>query len=303
MFEEPCRGWADLVLPGHELPRARRHLRQPRGPPPAPAPRRDPARAGRARLDLEARRALRRRALAVRVGRLRRALRADATAASRSARSASRPRCRTRSEAPAAEPARAAGRAQGQGPAPAPLPAALLRPRGRARARARSSSGRAARSSSRPSDARAPRDRERRRRSRVSLERHLARAARAGQRATCAPGVVRIAAEHAGELATRRGGGGASDRALVDLAHQGVPDHQPRPAHVRLHDVARAQGARPDAAPLRPEPRRPVRAAAADRRPGQADPQGDLLPRDRGRRALHRRAGALGLHRARSRSP
>jgi hypothetical protein len=45
------------------------------------------------------------------------------------------------------------------------------------------------------------------------------------------------------------------------------------------------------------EPRRPVRPAAADRRPGQADPQGGFFPA-RGRRALHRRAGALGLHRA-----
>ncbi len=50
--------------PRHELPRARRHLRQPRGPPPAPAPRGDPTRARRAGLDREARRALRRRALA-----------------------------------------------------------------------------------------------------------------------------------------------------------------------------------------------------------------------------------------------
>ena len=44
MFEESFRGIADLVLPGHELPRARRHDRQPRGPAAAPAPRR--ARAG-----------------------------------------------------------------------------------------------------------------------------------------------------------------------------------------------------------------------------------------------------------------
>ena len=48
----------------HELPRARRHVRQPRGPPAAPAPGGHPARPGRAGLAGEARRALRRRALA-----------------------------------------------------------------------------------------------------------------------------------------------------------------------------------------------------------------------------------------------
>ena len=71
MFERPARPLADLVLPGNELPRARRDLRQPRGTPAAPAARRDAAGARRARLDLEARRALRRRALAVHVRGLR----------------------------------------------------------------------------------------------------------------------------------------------------------------------------------------------------------------------------------------
>ena len=60
--------------PGHELPRARRDVRQPRGTAAAPAAHRHPARAGRARLDLEARRALRRRDLAVSLGGLRRGL-------------------------------------------------------------------------------------------------------------------------------------------------------------------------------------------------------------------------------------
>ena len=59
---------------GDELPRARRDLRQPRGTPAATAPHRHPARAGRARLDREARRALRRRDLAVSLGGLRRGL-------------------------------------------------------------------------------------------------------------------------------------------------------------------------------------------------------------------------------------
>ena len=79
---------------GHELPRARRHVRQPRGPRSATAPRGDPARARRARVDCEARRALRRRALAARGGRLRGGLASAATAGSRSARSASAHRCR-----------------------------------------------------------------------------------------------------------------------------------------------------------------------------------------------------------------
>ena len=48
---------------GDELPRARRHLRQRRGPDSAPAPSGDPADARRARLDRPARRALRARAL------------------------------------------------------------------------------------------------------------------------------------------------------------------------------------------------------------------------------------------------
>ena len=52
---------------GDALPRARRHVLQPRGPGAAAAPHGDPARARRARLDREARRALRRRALAPRL--------------------------------------------------------------------------------------------------------------------------------------------------------------------------------------------------------------------------------------------
>ena len=110
-------------------------------------------------------------------------------------------------------------------------------------------------------------------------------------------GVVRIAQQHAGELGGRvevR----ESDRGLVGLADQGRRDHQPGHAHVRVHDLGRAQGAGADAAALRAEPRGPVRPAAADRRPGQADPQGELLPGLRRRHPLHHGAGALVLHRA-----
>ena len=84
----------------------------------------------------------------------------------------------------------------------------------------------------------------------------------------------------------------------MDLADRGDRDRQPRDGRIRLHDLARAEAARPDAAPLRPEPRRPVRAAAADRRPDQARPQGGLLPGLGARAALHPRAGPLVRDRA-----
>ena len=59
---------------------------------------------------------------------------------------------------------------------------------------------------------------------------------------------------------------------------------------VRVPDVGRAEAARAHAAALRPQPSRPVRPPPADRRPGQADPQGELLPPVRGRAPLHRSA-------------
>ena len=58
----------------HELPRARRDVREPRGPAPAPAPRRHPPVPGRARVDRQVGRALRHRALAARAAGLRGAL-------------------------------------------------------------------------------------------------------------------------------------------------------------------------------------------------------------------------------------
>ena len=75
MFQGLVVGWADLVLPGHELPRARRLADEHGGPRAAAPPRRDPTGPGRARLAREARRALRRRALAVPLGRARGAVR------------------------------------------------------------------------------------------------------------------------------------------------------------------------------------------------------------------------------------
>ena len=99
--------------PRDEQPRARRHAREPRGPAAAPAPRRPPAGAGRARLALEARRAVRRRALAPRARRvrgdlgegLRRRLvrgdgRARAPAAAHARRGPARARARARARSP-----------------------------------------------------------------------------------------------------------------------------------------------------------------------------------------------------------
>ena len=299
MFEDTFRGWCDLVLPGTSylerdgttvnlegrLQRQRRAVI-------APVP-------GRARVDREARRALRRRALAARVDRLRRDLRRAATAASRSATSPSRRRCRSASSRaePLPNPRRreAGGR---RGAAARHLPAAVLRGGGGAHARARVPCGRPARSTSRPTT---PRARDRRRRHRHGqLERHVARAART-DRARPAPGLARIPRDDAAGLHEHRRGerSDARARALVDLADQVRRDDQPRHGRVRLHDVARAQGARPDAAPLRPEPRRPVRPAAADRRPDQARAQGGVLPGLVARDPVHRRADHLVRDRAR----
>ena len=65
----------------------------------------------------------------------------------------------------------------------------------------------------------------------------------------------------------------------MDRRHQGGRHHQPGARLLRVRDLARAQAARPDAAPLRAEPGRAVRPPPADRRPRQADPQGELLAR------------------------
>ena len=65
------------AAPGDELPRARGNVRQPRGTPAAASPRRHAAGARRARLDREARRALRRRHPAVRGVRVRGAVGTD----------------------------------------------------------------------------------------------------------------------------------------------------------------------------------------------------------------------------------
>ena len=82
----------------------------------------------------------------------------------------------------------------------------------------------------------------------------------------------------------------------MDHRPEGVPRDQRRDGLLRLHDVARAQAARPDAAPVRPEPRRPQGAARADRRPLEADPQGGVRAVRGQGAALHHRSGRLDVH-------
>ena len=94
----------------------------------------------------------------------------------------------------------------------------------------------------------------------------------------------------------RRGQGVRCTRAVVDHDPEGVHRDQRRDGVLRLHDVARAQAARPDAAPLRPEPRRPQGPARADRRPVEADPQGGVRAVGGQGAALHHRAGRLDVH-------
>ena len=174
MFHGLAAGWADLVLPGTSyLERDGTYVNL-EGRAAAAAPHRDPARARRARLDLEARGALR-ASSSRRIPRpCSRRCRRSRSAGFRSARSASARRCRPRPRPPSTSrrlPSRSHATA---GAAPRPLPAALLRAGGRPRPASCSSSGRCAEVElSRAGRARA-RDPERRRGDRP-LERHLGR--------------------------------------------------------------------------------------------------------------------------------
>ena len=214
-------------------------------------------------------------------------------------RSASTRRCPTPAAAPpaVAEARRRSRSPHGKGLRLADLPAALLGPGGRAHARARVPAAATARSSSRRADARARKiadgddgDASARTARRATLRARIARDLPAGS--------VRM------PRARRRGPPRLVEVTQVTHPHEPwwvaiieVADRdQPRDGRVRLHDLARAQGARPHAAALRPEPRRPVRAPAADRRPDQARPQGGVLPGLGARAALHPRADPLVLH-------
>ena len=133
MFEESFRGLATSSS-RHELPRARRHDRQPRGPAAAPAPRRDRAVPGRARLDREARRALRGRGSRRTPRRLRRDLRAllrrhHLRRGRRAGRAAAAARSRAGTPNPPAKP-KPAARACGSSPTgrSSPAPPSSARP-------------------------------------------------------------------------------------------------------------------------------------------------------------------------------
>ena len=158
---------------GHLVPRARRLVPQPRGSRAASAARSDSARARRARLDCQARRALRRRALAARGDRVRGAVRArvrrHVLRRGRGARAAAGPNALrgpgARTRRPDSTRAGRAGRPLPRHPHAPALPAALLRAGRRARPRARLPASRA-------------RDRARRRRRRAPPDRR----GRPGQR-------------------------------------------------------------------------------------------------------------------------
>ena len=83
----------------------------------------------------------------------------------------------------------------------------------------------------------------------------------------------------------------------MDRRDRGRDRDQPRPRLLRVPDARRAKGDGADAAPLRPQPRGPVRSLAADCRPRQADPQGELLPGRGDRRPLHLRTVPRRFHR------
>ena len=164
-----------------------------------------------------------------------------------------------------AEPADEDGAGR-RGPAAPHLPAALLRARGRADARARvPAARRRGRAGARPTRApagsrRATSSRSARTGRRVELRARIAR--------DLPPGTVRM---------PRGDADGLHDFVEVsELMHphevwwismiKVARRHQPGDGRVRLYDLARAEGARPDAAPLRPEPRR-ARSGCSSRSP------------------------------------
>ena len=268
---------------GDGLPRARRHVRQPRGPPAAAAPHGRAAVPRRARVDLAARRAVRRRRGAVRRGRLRRGLRARLRRAlvRRGRRAGAAARLSRRTGARRARaPAGAAAEGEARGDPARRVQAALLR-RGRRARHGASVPATAARARALGRGRAAAQDRDRRpRHGRLQRQRDHAAGPRQppparGHRTGRAR--ARERPRRASSRSRRRRRWSARERALVDRADRGA-DHRQHPARaLRLPDADRAEGDGADAAPLRPEPRRQVRAAPADRRPRQAHPQGGVL--------------------------
>ena len=198
-------------------------------------------------------------------------------------------------DVPSAPKAREAP-AQRQGPAPRQLPPALLGPGRRTHSRAPvPAPGLGDRALGR-------RRREDRRQGRLDrqrpLERNLRRAPRAREQEPRQGRRPDPRRARAGARDARRGVH-VNEPWWIDLIKAAVIINVLL-GHVRLPDLGRAQGPRAHAAPLRAEPRGPVRPPPADRRPREADPQGELLPGDRGRLPVHHGADRLRLHRARS---
>ena len=187
-----------------------------------------------------------------------------------------------------------------------PLPPALLRPVRRARRRSSRSSGRRPRSSCRPPTREAPRiesgDTVVVRSNGTSVE------LRARVNRRLVEGVARVAERARGRPApARRGGEAVSFPALllssgsngepwwISVIKAAIVINLVLFTFAYLTLAERKMMGRMQ---LRYGPNRvgPVRAAAADRRPRQADPQGELLPGGRDRRALHLRPVPRRVH-------
>ena len=300
MFHSLAVGWADLVLPATaaleregtsmnvegRVQRFRRAVT-----PPVPDELAWLARLAE-RFDVDA--------LAARLARLRRACGADlrwararpagraGTAAARAAYGAAG--ATTGTVRFGDSPRGAVPRALRRDSAPAPLHAALLGAAGRARSRAAVPAtgrrGRALGSGRRPARNRNGRHRL------APLERHLGRAARPrrpqarrGRRPDRRGARRRPPPRRRGREGVSFLAAGANGEPWWIAADQVRDRDQPRPLRLRVPHPRRAQGHGSHAAPVRAEPRRPVRAPAADRRPRQAHPQGELLSRGRDRRA------------------
>ena len=300
---------------GHGDARARRDADEPRGPPAAPAPGGGAAGAGRARVDREARGALRRRAVPARLDPVRRGRAAHVRRASTCRRSASRRLCPAR--APWIAPdAGAAGDGGGSSGRPGPTSTSLgelrlLRYRplfsGPQVERVRELQFQRPAAGGRAVGARrgAPRYRHRRH-GHASLERHLRRASRAGRPARSSP------ASSASPTSTRATCTRSSRWSRRDALSSPATTEAWWISLIKCFVVINlvmvtfayltlAERKVMGRMQLRYGPNRvgPEGPAAADRRPPQAAQQGELPPGRLGRRALHRVPVPGGVHRAR----
>ena len=292
------RGWADLVLPGDELPRARRDDGQPRGPAAAPAPHGDPARArtsspgSRSSPSASASSSTR---TPQRRSRARRALYGGLA----SPTSASRPSCRRAAPPASAEPAEAAATRRRDGP---------LR---LARATGRSSPGRRSSASPELQFQRPGREIELvgRRRDACAASRPATRSssARTARPSSCARastggssrGIVRVADEHtprarADVEVTRLSRASRLNEPWWIGADQGGRDRQRR-CWSRSRTLTWLERKLLGRMQLRYGPNRagPFGPAPADRRPDQAGPQGGVRRRSRRSTSLYIAAPAF----------